>query len=510
MKRIKRILSMALVGSLLLGLTACGGQAAADPGPDETPSERGQAVKIPAHNYDPDESEVPEAPDPGEPVGDTTGTNTPYVIYPEYALFHCDQKFIEKAPVYPDEDADDETFKAYSTAMSVYRATMDERKKNVDFDTFRPRFLNFASDTSLALMADADGQENFVYSPLSFYAAMCMLAGAVDGDEKAEILDFLNADDYDMVKQAAYTMFYGLTKNDDQSRLGVADSVWFNDKLVPAPHEKNKRAEELCNDFFASAYAVPFGQPEANQAVTGWIEQMTDKMIHMDFDFNEDLSMVLVNALYYKDTWYDEFPEQDTKDGDFHTASGETVTVPLMHRSDTGSYYETEDYTIASLGAFSGSVRFLLPKDPNADIKTIMSDENTLKTLCDEGLWENADTVKQSLIHWTVPRMDVLSSLNLTSVLKTLGVDVLEKDLDTEALVGVKSQISSILQQARIKADEKGFEAAAATVISMETSGLHEMPPQEIYMTLDRPFGLVIMSEDVPLFVSYVTNPMAK
>ena len=59
-----------------------------------------------------------------------------------------------------------------------------------------------------------------------------------------------------------------------------------------------------------------------------------------------------------------------------------------------------------------------------------------------------------------------------------------------------------------MKLDEKGTEASAATIISME-DGSARIPEEPIELTLDRSFLYIVYDEnaDVPLFMGKVTNP---
>ena len=58
-------------------------------------------------------------------------------------------------------------------------------------------------------------------------------------------------------------------------------------------------------------------------------------------DLNEYSLFVLVNAIYFKAKWMDEFDERSTRDDTFYTPQG-NVTVPMMNQWSYVNYGEGE------------------------------------------------------------------------------------------------------------------------------------------------------------------------
>ncbi|MDE7278193.1 MAG: serpin family protein, partial [Oscillospiraceae bacterium] len=121
--------------------------------------------------------------------------------------------------------------------------------------------------------------------------------------------------------------------------------------------------------------------------------------------------------------------------------------------------------------------------------------------------WEKS---KQIIVHYSVPKFDVSSELNLADGLKKLGIiDVFDSAVSdfsplTEDMDGIC--VSDAKHAARVQIDEEGCTAAAFT--QMVADGDAMPPEDEIYFTLDRPFIFVIMSDtNQPLFVGTVYEP---
>ena len=79
-------------------------------------------------------------------------------------------------------------------------------------------------------------------------------------------------------------------------------------------------------------------------------------------------------------------------------------------------------------------------------------------------------------VHWSVPKFDVTSTLQLRDALQALGVvDAFDPNAAdftplAEPNADAPLYVSSVEHAARVKVDEQGCEAAAYTVISVEAA----------------------------------------
>lgn len=117
-------------------------------------------------------------------------------------------------------------------------------------------------------------------------------------------------------------------------------------------------------------------------------------------------------------------------------------------------------------------------------------------------------------IHWSVPKFDVDSNLELTDALKAMGVtDVFDfNKADFSPLVDKEKfdesvAVTQVQHAARVKVDEKGCEAAAFTAVTADATAAmpEELPVVE--MNLNRPFAFMITGVDgLPLFLGTVNT----
>ena len=105
------------------------------------------------------------------------------------------------------------------------------------------------------------------------------------------------------------------------------------------------------------------------------------------------------------------------------------------------------------------------------------------------------------------PQIDVTGYLNLNDTLEAMGLtDLLSPEkADLSGLTDLDAYLSSVRQTARVRVDEEGMEAAAATVLSLP----QESAPAEgqtCVMNLNRPFLFVLRCQGMPLLVGIVNK----
>jgi serpin B len=108
----------------------------------------------------------------------------------------------------------------------------------------------------------------------------------------------------------------------------------------------------------------------------------------------------------------------------------------------------------------------------------------------------------------SMPRLDFETALDLSGLLQAMGMtDAFGGAADFSGMVeGGGLFISAALHRATITVDEKGTEAAAATLVAMAESAL-----QQVTLTIDRPFVFATGERETGtiLFLGRVMNPVA-
>lgn len=368
--------------------------------------------------------------------------------------------------------------------------------------------MNDFNDQLIAYLGENGYEnENYMISPTSYKAALCLAAAGAKGqtqDELLKAMGFQSVDEMD----AWYSMAYN-------------ETVDFNDSL----NTEKADIEEIQNDPEMSEYYSIYGEPDgafrlvnsiwANEdgnpvftqeyidlvkekydapattlpgaeladAVNSWVSDATEGLINNLTNDMSSVDLALVNALYLRAGWEDSFSEGLTVDEDFTTIDSETVTKNYMCKQDETYYYEGENGKL-----------IILPLDYGVKAAFVIGDIDDIDTALNEATECDVDI--------KLPKLDMESEFDssvLIGYLKSQGVELAFDDsgvADFSTMSTVPVYISDILQKTRIKTDEEGLEAAAVTAVMM-TEAAAAMPEEKEVKTFyaTEPFKFFVYTE---------------
>jgi len=410
-------------------------------------------------------------------------------------------------PVYPDfptlpQGPEDGDWSAYYAALNSYeQACQAIRGDGISPET-RSALSGFAARSTSLALAGMDGK-NTVYSPISLWSSLAMLAQCASGESRAQVLSSLGVDSIDTLRSQVSQIWKGLYTDDGASTLLLANSIWLNSSLEGTYVPETLSALET--SFYTGAYTIPMGTDGADQAVTDWVRKQTCGLIGSGntpvVKTKPETLALLASSLYYKAGWRDAFPPHLTQPDTFTAADGVQSQVNFMHRTENAPFLDRANYQAASLSTSLGEMIFILP-DQGTTPEQLLSDPSLLPSLD-----FSAQDARQGQIHWSVPKFDVNSTLGLMDTLEVMGIrDLLDASrADLSSLTTLDAYLSDAKQLARVKVDEEGVEAAAVTILTMDTTAI-VAAPQQVIMDLDRPFLFVIRTEGIPLFIGVVNE----
>lgn len=430
---------------------------------------------------------------PGGPSGNAVRTARALAepIYPEF-------------PKQPQMPEDGGSWEDYSRACREYQDALDAlRGDSAGVTEAEHAILNsFAARSAPLAVAGREGK-NAVYSPLSLWSALAMLAQCADGDSRQQVLDAIGADSVNALQQQVEHIWRSLYTDDGLSALILANSIWLNGGMEGAYVQET--LDTLARKYYAGTYSAPMGTAEADHAVTGWVKEQTNGLIGSDASVvatTPDILALLVSSLYYKAAWVDEFDAALTAEDIFTDAAGNENRVDFMRRTEDANFIRRDGYQAARLTTRLGEMVFVLPDEGTAPESLLQNPEflSRLEFYGDAALWGE--------VRWSVPKFDVNSDLDLKGALASLGVTdlLVPEKADLSALTDLDAFLSNAKQLARVKVDEEGVEAAAVTILEMRNTSLPPQPTEVCIMDLDRPFLFVIRTQDVPLFIGIVNQ----
>jgi len=381
-----------------------------------------------------------------------------------------------------------------SSAQKLNSSEIQKTDGKIAENGFDEKFISYI---------DENLSGNYMVSPLSFRYALGLLLAGAEGETKAELLKALNVEGVD--EWTAYckkfnefeNRFYERLKSDvkrydedvengyvdKQSKaperaLKVANSVWKRENINE--DFKSDYKNYICKNF--GAEYKTFNKSNLVKKVNEWASEKTEKLIPKllpDSYDTSDIAVVLMNALYLKNNWINEFEKANTKTDNFKTKSGKTVKKSFMSQTEHFNYYSDADTQMV-----------ILPMNSDVNMAFVLGDTSEIKNKISKSSYKNV-TVK-------IPKIDIETSLNnkeLIDFLKDNGVKnaFLKDTADFSGMIDRKIWVDDIIQKTKIKTDANGVEAAAVTaILMMDSAYIQEDKPVEF--TADRPFSFYIYS----------------
>lgn len=350
-----------------------------------------------------------------------------------------------------------------------------------------------------------DGSKNSNLSPISVYLALAMAAEGAKGETQTAMLRLLGSESIEELRGVCGGMLERLSVDTEDSSLSLADSIWMAGRDGALSFDGGF-LKALTETYRSEANTVEFGKEETGRQIAGWITEKTHGKIKVSPDamrFSYDTVAVLINTIYLKDAWREEFYEGATEADTFYGPGGE-LTADFMHRRDTDSTIVQGSgflrYSIPLMRV--GRMTFVLP-DEGVSLSDILDTPEALHTALNDGKEIRAH------VNVKIPKFRFQDRFDLNDPLKELGIGIAFSDgADFSGISSAFARISSVLQESYIGIDEKGVEAAAYTMIALAEGMAMPEQLEEIDFFLTRPFLYAIESYDgTVLFIGTVTAP---
>lgn len=390
------------------------------------------------------------------------------------------------------------------------RDTAMEDQKKPAGDAVDSRLVTASTKFGFKLYAEIakqDAGKNVFISPASIASALAMTYIGAVGETKEAMARVLETQGmtHAELNQAYAQLKAALESPDPNVQLSIANSLWAKKGITFNPEflQRNKQF------YGAEVTALDFGDPGAPKTINSWVAGKTKGKIDKIVDNIDPQSILfLINAIYFKGKWADEFDKAKTREEAFTTAGSQQKRHPMMHQSGKYRYNEGSDFQAVSLPYAAGRVSMYIFLPAKGTSLAEFQKKLTATT------WEAwMKEFRETPGDIAVPRFKIEYEIGLNDALKALGMGV-AFDPDRANFTGIvqgaeNAFISRVKHKTFAEVNEEGTEAAAAT--SVEMSVTSAMRPQKSFrMIIDRPFFCTIRDNKTGtvLFMGSINDPI--
>ena len=350
------------------------------------------------------------------------------------------------------------------------------------------------------------GGDNVFFSPISAYVAFSMVSEAARGETASQLQGVFGFEPDDGLRHnVTATLVSSLNRPDPCATLQLANSLWLAEQFEPY----DSYIGVVGDAYQADIETVDFMDGGVDR-INGWASEKTQGKIPKVLDpdsIPENMTMAILNAIYFKGTWEEPFPVGNTHKSDFWTGT-QKVKADFMSMTTRFGYAESDGVQVLNI-PYQGdrlSMLIMLPSDRDGldHLERIVTSE-----LIDG--WQ--ESLRTTLVRALVPKFEMDTHYNLTFPLVNMGVeDVFDPRMsDLSGMAHLepheKLYVNIAIQDAYVKVNEEGTEAAAVTTIGGAIST--SLPPEPVPFIADHPFLFLIQDDKsgTILFMGRVSDP---
>lgn len=312
------------------------------------------------------------------------------------------------------------------------------------------RFVDEVSINLYTAAANQSGNGNLLLSPISIaYATLLVYLGS-RGQTKANFDAVYKfnpqkpADSNILMFADALSSFSAANGSapkpqinrfeEPKIELNLANSVFVRNGFKLEPTYK----AAVTNFLKAAIESKDFqGNAEGSRNdINGWVESKTGgkiKDLLPQGSIDASTVAILVNAVYFKASWEDDFQEALTKKEPFKTLNGAQKTVDMMHREDKYKYFDDAELGVQYLeiqyASREASFLVILPKAEGG----LRDVERKLNKDVFSRLASQAQP--NTLTELSLPKFKVESSFSAKALLQAIGItDVFSNSADLSGM----------------------------------------------------------------------------
>ena len=346
-------------------------------------------------------------------------------------------------------------------------------------------------------------RQNVFISPTSIAIALAMTYNGANGETQKAMASALNLTELNLkdINVSYQKLQQNWQKAESPVQLSIANSLWAK-VGVPFKHKFLKNNREY---YSAQITNLNFANPGAKNIINSWVKEATQgKIERIVNNINPENILLLINAIYFKGTWANQFDRNLTTAQSFYLSDNFSKPHPLMSQTGKYRYYENDRFQAVSL-PYEGnqlSMYIFLPR-AESDLATF----SRQLTFQNWQQWSQQFRPTEGTVK--IPRFQLEYDVNLNRALTALGMGIVFEDKRAD-FSGMTSQlvfIDRVKHKTFVEVNEEGTEAAGVTSVGISTTSVNLAQP--FAMIVNRPFFCAIADERTGtiLFMGSILDP---
>ncbi|KAG8522050.1 Serpin B9 [Galemys pyrenaicus] len=320
---------------------------------------------------------------------------------------------------------------------------------------------------------------NVFFSPLSISSALAMVFLGAKGSTAAQMAQALCLSTKKDIHQGFQALLAEVNKPGSQYLLRTANRL-FGGKSC----EFLSAFKESCLRFYlAELEQLPFAEDaeQCRQTINHWVSEKTEGKIQdllQSGTISAQTRLVLVNAIYFKGRWDEQFVKDNTMEMPFKVNEKEQRPVQMMFQESTFNLGYVEEvraqvlelpYTDREL-----SLLVLLPDD-GMDLGLVEKNLTFEKFMT----WTQPHRMTRTDVEVFLPKFKLEEDYDMESVLQHLGmVDAFQQGRADFSAISTQMDLclSKFVHKSFVEVNEEGTEAAAASAMVMVECCMVDQP----------------------------------
>jgi serine protease inhibitor len=339
--------------------------------------------------------------------------------------------------------------------------------------------------------------DNFCVSPLDVQLGLSLLLNGLQAQGYQEVADALGYGELTLAEVNAFQRAVWEQVHAESDAYEVRQAIAL---YTVAPYRWTAAVKQQAQDWYPAAFyeLESASLPQQIGQVQSWLQEQTKNRVALSPELWQQIAAYptlagIVSALFLKADW--EQPLGVAPPIEFRTADGRKRLVDAMaHRYERLPYLEERDFEAIALPYRGGQLRFylFLPREG-------VSLRQWARQL-DAARWRAwREQFKERAVELHMPKFEVSSELDLRDALQQMGIQQVFRDGGLRGVIEGAEKggyIGLWTQQATLRVDARGTEAAAGTAI---TAFVQDYGTVQI--RVDRPFLFAIVHEPTGLIL---------